>query len=418
MAWLEYIRYQFFTPSLSEQGQLVWARQAKKPISALPQIYWKDGCGWDVANVWSLSNAANKPPTLKRKMKHVCRYANFLEKTGNDWHHFPVRKDEQVLRKFRKHLIDEVEDGLLAGSTATNCMSAVIQLYRFVDAHGLLRTNGPMWTDRAVTIPYHDSAGFKRSLVRLTNDLRIPNRKRVGVTLEDGLLPLRHEHMSQLLAYMADHELEELHQMLNTGFFSGARVGTVTTLTVSCLDTAREDPLIPGIYLLPVGPGTDVATKFSVAGDLVFPKAVLDDLKRYAYSARRLLREAKAQRCDKNLLFLTRRGRPYTVDTVNRLVYEMRARAVAHGLPFMQRFRFHQSRATFGTWMLELLLKSGVSSSAAIDFVRGAMLHRDEATTLRYIKFREVTRGKQEVATAFSAAFAGVGSRNWDNVYA
>ncbi|WP_375286987.1 tyrosine-type recombinase/integrase [Burkholderia pseudomallei] len=111
------------------------------------------------------------------------------------------------------------------------------------------------------------------------------------------------------------------------------------------------------------------------------PKAVLADLKTYASSTTRLLREAKAHRNDKNLLFLARSGRPYTVETVNRLVYEMRRRAVASGLQFMQRFRFHQSRATFGTWLMEILLDNKVKTSVAIRVVRDAMLHKDERTT-------------------------------------
>ncbi|WP_239694024.1 site-specific integrase, partial [Burkholderia pseudomallei] len=384
MARLEYIRHEFFDASLSEKEELVWTRQSKKPIDRLPQIFWNDGSSWHEANLWALDRAASNQvdaETTKRTMKHLNRYADFLEVRGADWRHFPVRKEEQVLRKFRKHLIEEVDKGMLAGSTATNCMSTVIQFYRFADLHNLVCADGPMWIDRIANIPYYDAAGFKRSMVRLTNDLKIPNRKRVGATLEEGLLPLRSQHMGKLLEYTAKHEIEELHLMLSTGFFTGARAGTITTLTVTSLQTAREDLYTPGIYLLRVGPGTGVSTKFSVAGELMVPKAVLADLKTYASSTTRLLREAKAHRNDKNLLFLARSGRPYTVETVNRLVYEMRRRAVASGLQFMQRFRFHQSRATFGTWLMEILLDNKVKTSVAIRVVRDAMLHKDERTT-------------------------------------
>jgi integrase len=347
-------------------------------------------------------------------MKHLCRYANFLEAQGTDWRHFPIRKDEQVLRKFRKHLLDEVKNGTLANSTASNCMNAVVQFYRFAKLHSLVRPSGPMWADRLVALHFYDTAGFERSMLRLTIDLTIQNRVRIGATLEDGLLPLSSEHMSTLLAYTAKHSIEELHLMLSTGFFTGARVGTITTLTVSCLDTAREDPLTPGVYLLPVGPGTGVATKFSVKGNLMVPEAILRDLKTYASSTSRLLREAKAHRDDKNLLFLARSGRPYTVETVNRLVYEMRKRAVLAGLYFMQRFTFHQSRATFGTWLMQLLLQH-VSTTIAIGVVRDAMLHKDEKTTMGYITFLEKTRAKGTFAAAFNEAFTGLRNRNWDN---
>lgn len=417
MARLEFILYEFFGASLQTQEELVWAKQAKLPIEGLPQIFWENGRGWDEANLWSLERAASSgvdAETIKRTMKHLCRYANFLETEGIDWQHFPVRKDEQVLRMFRKHLIDRVKDGYLASSTATNGMNTVIQFYRFANLHNLVRASGPMWDDRLTVIRFHDSVGFKRAVVRLSTDLKIPNRKQVGIRLEDGLLPLRSDHMSTLLAYTAANEINELHLMLSTGFFTGARIGTITTLTVSCLQTAREDPLTPGIYLLPVGPGTGVATKNSVSGELMVPQAILADLKKYASSTVRLLRETKALPSDKNVLFLARSGCPYTVHTVNRLVQEMRERAVLSGLQFMQRFRFHQSRATFGTWLMQLLLDNGVPPSVAIGIVKDAMLHKDEKTTLGYIRFLENIRGKEQAAAAFNKAFTGLYNRDWN----
>ena len=85
---------------------------------------------------------------------------------------------------------------------------------------------------------------------------------------------------------------------------------------------------------------------------------------------------------------------------------------------FMEQFKFHQSRATFGTWFLDILLKSGASTTEAVGVLRDAMLHKHEQTSLRYVKFREKTRVKQEVSAAFSAAFTGIRRRNWNHVQA
>lgn len=417
MARLEYIQYASFMPS-AQGAELVWKERAANRIDRLPQLFWEDGRGWNEANLWALERAASHqvdPETTKRSMKHLGRFAEFLEAKGVDWRHFPVRKEEQVLRRFRKHLIDEIEAGVLAGSTAANCMNAVVQFYRFADTHDLVGAAGPKWAERVAVISYHDAAGFKRSMARVTTDLKIPNRPRIGARLEEGLLPLRAEHMTELLGYTAMHEVEELHLMLSTGFFTGARVGTITTLTVTSLHTAREDPHAPGIYLLPVGPGTGVATKFSVSGELMVPREILLALKAHSTSVGRLLREAKAAGKDKDLLFLARSGRPYTVETVNRLVFEMRKRATAAGLKFMHRFRFHQSRATFGTWLMQLMLDNGAKTDA-IRVVRDAMLHKDERTTLGYITFLETTRAKRHFAAAFNEAFTGLRDRNWTTV--
>lgn len=421
MARLEYIHHEFFDASLNEQGEMLWSKQTRQPIDNLPQIFWENGKGWEEVNLWALDrllSVGNELETVQRVMKHLHRYAKFLEDKLVDWRHFPVRKEDQVLRKFRKILIEEVHTGMLAGGTASACMHAVIQFYRFADTNGFVGAHRPMWQDRQAVIPYHDSAGFKRSIVRLTSDMRIPNRSRIGTRLEDGLLPLRAEHMLELLAYTAAHTIKELHLMLATGFFTGARIGTITTLTMRSLETAREDPLTPGIFLLRAGPGTGVTTKFSVAGEILVPQALLADLKAYAYSTTRLLRSAKASPDQKGTLFLSRSGERYAVDTVNSLVRAMRKRAATDGLQFVQHFKFHQTRATFGTWLMKLLFDSGVKTTGAIRVVRDAMLHKDEKTTWSYVTFLENTHAKGQFADAFNMAFTGLRSRNWDDVNA
>jgi integrase len=92
---------------------------------------------------------------------------------------------------------------------------------------------------------------------------------------------------------------------------------------------------------------------------------------------------------------------------------DLRRDAVRADMKFMARFKFHQSRATFGTWLMQLML-SITTAGAAVEFVRRVMLHKHESTTFRYIRFLEITKGKQEIAQAFNEAFVGLRGRNWD----
>lgn len=417
MARLEFIHFEAFKASVDYKYELVWEKEAEPSLERLPQIFWADGSGWHEANIWALERRMSQldVETIKSGMKHLYRYANFLEAEGVSWQHFPIRREERVTRRFRKHLLDAMKSGALANSTGTNCINAIVMFYRFANSKKLIRPGRPMWADRPVVILIHDAAGFERSMVRLSTDLAISNRKRIGTILEDGLLPLSAEQMIMLLAYTAKHATYELHLMLSTGFFTGARLGTITTLTVKSLDTARVDPHTPGLYLLPVGPKTGVSTKFSVSGNLLVPKAILVDLKNYATSKTRLLREIKAHRDNKDVLFLTRSARPYTVGSVDSLILGMRKKAIIEGLQFMQDFKFHQSRATFGTWLLTLLLEH-FPVAVAIGIVRDAMLHKDEAATMAYIKFLNTTHAKGELAAAFNAAFTGLKSRDWNTI--
>lgn len=297
MASLEYINFKPLREVVDTSGISWVPDKPARAIPRLPQIFWNTGEGWAEANYWALDRASHPQAdveTVKALMKHLHAYAVFLEETELDWRHFPMRLADRAIVRFRGRLIEQIDTGTLASSTARSRMAAVVQFYRHADAHGFVTAESPLWRDRAVVIPYHDAAGFKRTMVRVTTDLAIPNRARPGVTLEDGLTPLRTEHMEQLLAFASKESPEELHLMLLTGFFTGARIETILTLSIASLERAMPDPFMKGFSLLRVGPGTSVATKFDVEGALMVPDFLLAELKAYAYSTRRLLRESKA----------------------------------------------------------------------------------------------------------------------------
>lgn len=54
------------------------------------------------------------------------------------------------------------------------------------------------------------------------------------------------------------------------------------------------------------------------------------------------------------------------------------------------------------------MLLGVMSATNALDFVRSAMLHKSEATTMRYIKFIENSKAKQELSSEYSRLFTGV----------
>lgn len=418
MASLEYINFNPWR-EIVEGREIAWERDSlARGIEGLPQIFWQDGSGWAEANHWALAKITDhrvEVATVKGLMKHLHAYACFLEAHDLEWRHFPTRLAERAVVRFRGDLIQQINCGGLASSTARSRINAVVQFYRHAAVHDFVSTTTSMWRDQAVVIRYFDAVGFKRSLTRFTTDLAIPNRTVVGIRLEDGLIPLSDIHMTELLKFTAGHETSELHLMLTMGFFTGARFGTITSFRIENLEQARPDPYMKGFVLIRVGPGTGVVTKLDVAGDLLVPCLLFDELKRYAYSAERLKRETKASSADRSVLFLTNRGNRYSSNTVSRMMTELRRGAVRSGLKFMERFKFHQTRATYGTWLMKSALQVA-TPSAAIAFVRSAMFHKHESTTFRYVQFLEVTKGKQEAAQEFHQAFTGLFNRSWDEV--
>lgn len=422
MARLEYIDYKPWREGVDEDGVMTLVSDPLgRAISRLPQIFWASGDGWAEANHWLLEKATTvgiKIKTVASLAKHLYSYAAFLEipqedRTKLDWRHFPIRLADRAIVRFRGHLMKQIDRGILAPATARARMSAVIQFYRHAEAHEFVTPETAMWKEKSVVLPWYDTAGFKRAMVRIKTDLAIPNRAPLGTNLEDGLLPLSETHMTEVLEFSSQSQTTELHLMLATGFFTGARIETITTLRIENLEQARPDPYMKAFFLIRVGPGTGVATKFDVEGDLLVPDFLLAALKKYAYSTERLKREAKAASENRSILFLTSHGRTYSGESMRRLMTDLRRGAIRAGLKFMQRFKFHETRATYGTWIMKIAL-SVTTVPAAIAFVKNSMLHKHEATTMKYVKFLEVTKGKQEASAAFSEAFTGLRDRNWD----
>ncbi|MDR0776492.1 MAG: site-specific integrase [Azonexus sp.] len=421
MARLEFINFKPWRESIYSDGSVAWKIDpTSRPIERLPQIFWNNGGGWNEANHWALEKATQvgiKIETVHSLMKHLHAYACWLEENGQDWRHFPIRKADRATVRFRGSVVKKMEKGVLSSSTARSRMRALIQFYRHCDAHGFVQPEYAIWLEKTVVIPYFDASGFKRAILQITTDLAIRNRSRPGVRLEDGLVPLRCEHMEELLHFTSQAQTQDLHFMLTLGFFTGARIGTISALRVEDLENAIPDPTMEGFFLLPVGPNAGIQTKSDVNGDLLMPDFLLRELKAYAYSPQRLKREALAKKVDRSILFLTKRGNRYALSSVSRKMTDLRRNSVKARLKFMKRFKFHQSRATYGTWLMTVAL-TVTTPAAAIEFVKNAMLHKDDATTWRYIHFLENSKAKQKMANAFTEAFTGIRNRNWNEYHA
>ena len=387
---------------------------ASPPLPSLPQIFWEDGSTWGEANLWALTQATSQKDlkTVSRSMSHLAAYAKWLEVEGIDWWHFPARESERCLNLFRGALVDARNTGELAPSTVSQRMAAVVRFYRWLQSMRLLSTEWPMWQERQIGIKLTDTFGFEHTLRVTSTDLSIPNRKVAGgVPLEDGLLPVSAASMNDILQFAEQEASEEFRLMLLLGFLSGLRIGSITDLKVKSLENASIDPVV-GWRRLALGPGArpPVATKFGVSGMVPILDGVLELVLAYSTSTRRLKRQAVAAKEHRDLLFLTRFGTPYGSENsraVNVGMSRLRAAGRAAGIHALRNFHFHRSRATFATELMRVALGC-MPVADAVDFVRESCLHRDEATTLRYVRFIERSKAMAESADAFTEAFLGL----------
>jgi len=425
MATLEFINYIPQRHIFSKVGSLEWEDDPNQGATqSLPMIFWKDGTPWNEANHWAHERAACgyvDVKTVQNQMSHLHKYAQWLEISDSpDWRHFPMNRSERVLVKWRKFLIDcRDKHSVLAPTTATARMNACISFYRHCSTNGFIGSDTPTWKDISVTIKYYNTVGFKRTVSRLTTDISIKCRVSKGATVEGGLLPITSEHMGQLLEFSKLNSSAELILMLKLGFFTGARVQTICSLNIKNLERAVPDSEVPGLWHVAVGPGSQphVETKFNVSGNLLVPELLLNELKTYAYSTRRMKREANAPLENKGLLFITSCGNPYErrqnarcSSAINSEMVILRRTASSAGLKFMSNFYFHQTRATYGTQLMRIILPLG-NLQASLEFVRTAMFHKEISTTMTYVKFIEQTKAKMEAANAYNHMFFGLANK-------
>lgn len=422
MATLERVH---FVPHylVREQDTLAYTSSGGRPtIKGLPQIFWANHAPWREANLWAVERATTGDASLKTvasNMNGLLNYAKFLESRNLQWFEFPARKADRCLVLYRGALIKMRDTGQICPSTASEYMRNCIMFYRWVRHRELLSPHVQLWREKPYVVKYFDHVGFERTVSGTSTDLSIPNRKRPGQTLEDGLLPVSATDRDAILDFAAKNATPELHLMLALGFFTGMRLGSICDIKIQTLEHAAPDPSAKGLLRLAVGPGATppVHTKFGVTGQAWIPEALRDELLEYAKDWRRMEREAKASPENRDLLFLTRFGNSYgrrgtdQSSAVNVEMSEFRKRGVKAGLPVLSEFRFHQSRCTFGTELARLALSACADVSIVIATVSDALLHgpSSEATTFKYIRFLQALPIKEALANSFMAAFSGIG---------
>ncbi|WER46572.1 site-specific integrase [Cupriavidus sp. WKF15] len=416
MATLELIRY---VPRRLQGDDKKLRSAVGEVVETLPQIVWADGTPWREANLWALERALGNGridiQTVRSNFAGLLWYARWLEESKCDWRHFPRRRADRCLDRFRGALIKARREGVLRPSTTSHYMASVIQFYRWILANALIDPAITMWKDKNIRITKVDQSGFERSISVQSSELAIPNRRVDRLLLEDGLLPVSSEERDRILMIARNFCSDEIFLMLSLGFYTGMRIGTICDLKISSLDRAVPDPYSQEIHLISVGPNADppVHTKFGVNGQVRIPKVLLDEVRAYASNTHRLHREALARAENKDLVFLTKYGNRYarfganSGNAINVEMNRLRQIGVKNGVSCLGDFNFHQSRCSFATALAEIAMNVG-GEIIAISFIKEALLHANESTSLKYIRFLKENSIRVKMGNAFALQFTGI----------
>lgn len=410
----------FVRPRQDEAGKSV--RTGSK-FNLFPLVLDAKGVPWAEANVYILSRVKDSltpvMSTYSSIADDLAAYRRFLDETGIDWTHFPSHKLNRPTYRYNGHLRLAIAAGEIAGSTAKRRMRSIISFYTWLRNEGGLVPAHVPWKASDRYIELKDMHGFKYSKHVITTDISIQVPKQddpYAETIDDGgkLRPLSHEEQGWLMEALISLGNTEMTLIHLCGLLTGARIQTILTFRVRHVQVELNDPP-PSELRLPVGPGTDIDTKYDKQLVLHIPVWFYQMLRTYAYSERARRRRCHADGGDSEnqYLFLSVRGTPLyqckadsqAFDDTNNLRHAKAGQGVRQFIterviPLIREryniprfhYRFHDIRASFGMNLtdvqLGLVAKGESTLYQAREFVKTRMCHDSSATTDRYLQYR------------------------------
>ncbi|EMY6464366.1 site-specific integrase [Vibrio alginolyticus] len=382
-------------------------------IGSLPTLFSQDGVFNHEANSYLLYlKAIKKAEDLSPCAQALRAYYQFLEDKELSWDKFPPVKRLKPTYLFRSHLLKKIKQGELAHSTASVRMNQIVNYYKWLMHDGYLCIKNEKEAPFKMEFVSVENNGMlshiSPTFIVETSDLRIKVPRDADSKNIRPLSPLSRDALSILTQHLLQIS-EELRLQALLAIDTGMRVEEVATLTLDALDTAT--PLAESEHRLEIllcPRSTGVQTKLLKTRAVEISSDLLHSLNEYRTSERRLKRVAKMsekieqldsdvppfaqktieilERCERHEpLFVSQQGNPATGKSIEARWVEFRAEIKKAEPSFTH--RFHDLRATYGTYRLSDLLEAKLPVVDCMELLMGWMGHKDESTTMKYVKF-------------------------------
>jgi len=381
-------------------------------VGSLPTLYDKDGHFVELVNLWFLDlKTVKRLEDINSSVRALHRYWSFLEREDIQWNKFPPINRLKPTYRFRTNdLLSATNEGKLACSTANTYMRHVVQFYIWsIENHHLVindEKEAP-FTLEFVTRKSNDMLAHLRPKMSVqTSNLRIRVPKYASPDIQ-SLTPLTKEHLL-LLSSCLNCQSKEFMLMTLLACQCGLRLREACSFTVDALSLARHASELKSRYHITIGPQNGVETKFRKKRTIEVSGELLNALRRYALSERRLKRLSKLQAnlaadvaaphnrpekliksCKKasrfEPLFISQQGNCIQPEVLNARWVAFRNKLSKKEPSF--RYRFHDLRSTYATYRLQDLLESSLTEGEALDCLMGWMGHSNERTTFKYIRY-------------------------------
>lgn len=382
-------------------------------IGSLPTLFSQDGVFNHEANSYLFYlKAVKEAEDLSPCAQALRAYYQFLEDKGLRWDRFPPVKRLKPTYLFRSHLLKEIKKGELAHSTASVRMNQILNYYKWLMHDGYLRISNEKEAPFKIEFVSVQNTGMLAhtmpNFIVETSDLRIKVPRDADSKNIRPLSPLSRDALSILTRHLIQTS-KELRLQALLSIDTGMRIDEVATLTLDALDTAT--PLAESQHrfeILLCPRFTGVQTKFGKTRSVEVSSDLLQSLNEYRTSERRLKRVTKLnekieqldsdtppfsqktveilERCERHEpLFVSQQGNPYTGKSIEARWVDFRAEIQQEERSFTH--RFHDLRATYGTYRLSDLLEAKLPVVDCMELLMGWMGHKNESTTWKYLRF-------------------------------
>ncbi|MGU3144832.1 tyrosine-type recombinase/integrase [Vibrio cholerae] len=382
-------------------------------IGSLPTLFYQNGIFNSEANSYLFYlKAIKKAEDLSPCAQALRAYYQFLEDNGLNWDNFPPVKRLKPTYLFRSHLLKQIKQGELAHSTASVRMNQIVNYYKWLMHDGYLciknEKEAPFKMEFVSVQNNGTLAHISPTFTIETSDLRIKVPRDADSKNIRPLSPLSIDALSVLTHHLL-RTSEELRLQSLLAIDTGMRIEEVATFTLDALDTAI--PLAESQYrfeMLLCPRSTGVQTKYLKTRTVEISSNLLQLLNQYRVSERRLKRVAKLNEKIEQLgnevppftqkkiellerskrhepLFISQQGNPVTGKIIESRWVEFRAE-IRQAEPSFSH-RFHDLRATYGTYRLNDLLEANLPVVECMELLMGWMGHKNESTTWKYLRF-------------------------------
>lgn len=382
-------------------------------IGSLPTLFYQNGIfNYEANSYLFYLKAIKKAEDLSPCAQALRAYYQFLEDNGLNWDNFPPVKRLKPTYLFRSHLLKQIKQGELAHSTASVRMNQIVNYYKWLMHDGYLciknEKEAPFKMEFVSVQNNGTLAHISPTFTIETSDLRIKVPRDADSKNIRPLSPLSIDALSVLTHHLL-RTSEELRLQSLLAIDTGMRIEEVATFTLDALDTAI--PLAESQYrfeMLLCPRSTGVQTKFLKTRTVEISSNLLQLLNQYRVSERRLKRVAKLNEKIEQLgnevppftqkkiellerskrhepLFISQQGNPVTGKIIESRWVEFRAE-IRQAEPSFSH-RFHDLRATYGTYRLNDLLEANLPVVECMELLMGWMGHKNESTTWKYLRF-------------------------------